>query len=204
MAWAPDYVSVAELKSYLRISDSDDDTELAVHVAAASRAIDQDTNRQFGVVASAEERFYTGRWDRDRCRWVIEFDDLMSVTNFDAQVQDGDGTDLGAITDYVLEPRNAAAKGRPWERMVVRPNSTFKPTGSEDEVAITALWGWTAIPTAVKEAARLQASRFSARRDSPFGVAGSPDTGSELRLLSRVDPDVSVSLRPYRRWWAGA
>ncbi len=204
MAWQPDYITLAELKAYLRISDALDDAELAVHITAASRAIDQDTNRQFGVVSSAEERFYTGMWDRERCRWVVPIDDLMSTTGFDAQVQDSDGVDLGAINDYFLEPRNAAAKGRPWEQLVVKPDSTYKPTGQTDEVAITALWGWTAVPVPVKEAARLQASRFHSRRDSPYGVAGSPDTGSEMRLLSRVDPDVSVSLRSYRRWWAGA
>jgi hypothetical protein len=45
----------------------------------------------------------------------------------------------------------------------------------------------------------LQASRFYARRDSPYGVAGSPDLGSEVRLLSKVDPDVAVSLADYVR-----
>ena len=50
-----------------------------------------------------------------------------------------------------------------------------------------------------QEATLLQASRLAARRDSPFGVAGSPDAGSEMRLLARVDPDVAVALEPYRR-----
>ncbi len=156
------------------------------------------------MVAAAEERFYTARYDRRRGRWVVEIDDLMSVAGLDIQVQDSDGVDVGAINAYFLEPRNAAAKGRPWEHLVVKPNSAFKPTGRTDEVAITALWGWTAIPTAVKESTKLQASRFSARRDSPFGIAGSPDTGSEMRLLSRVDPDVRVSLGDYVRWWGAA
>lgn len=204
MAWAPEYVTVEELRNFLRISDSDDDTELDFAIAAASRAIDQDTSRQFGVVAAAEERFYTGRWDRDRCRWIVEFDDLMSVSNFDAQVQDTDGVDVGAINDYFLEPRNAAQQARPWTHLVVKPDSAYKPTGLANEVAITALWGWAAVPDAVKQATLLQASRVFARRTSPFGIAGSPDLGSELRLLARVDPDVAVALRPYRRWWGGA
>ncbi len=204
MTWAPDYVTAAQLKSYMRIGDAVDDTELGFAITAASRAIDVDCNRQFGVVAAAEERWYTGRWDRRRCRWIVDFDDLMSVTNFDPQVQDVDGVDLGAIDDYVLEPRNAAAKSKPWTAMMVRPGSTFSPTGRHDEVSVTAVWGWTAVPTAVMEAALLQASRFAIRRDSPYGIAGSPDQGSELRLLSRVDPDVSVALGDYRRWWGGA
>lgn len=57
------------------------------------------------------------------------------------------------------------------------------------------------IPAGVTQACLLQASRFFARRYSPFGIAGSPENGSELRLLSRVDPDVAVVLAPYRVWW---
>jgi uncharacterized phiE125 gp8 family phage protein len=204
MAWAPDYVTSAELKAFLRISHTDDDAQVALAITAASRAVDTHAGRQFGVVASAEERFYTGRWDRRRRRWVVDLDDLMSVTGFDAQVQDADGTDLGAIDDYVLEPRNAAAKGRPWTSLTVRPDSTYKPTGLTDEIAVTALWGWSSVPTAVKEATLLQASRIFHRRTSPFGIAGSPDDGSEMRLLARVDPDVAVTLNPYKRWWAAA
>jgi hypothetical protein len=64
-------------------------------------------------------------------------------------------------------------------------------------VKVTALWGWTAVPVAVKQATLLQASRFFSRRHSPYGVAGSPELGSEIRLLARVDPDVGVSLRDY-------
>lgn len=203
MAWAPDYVSVAEAKAFLRIADAVDDTELALMVTAASRAIDRHCNRQFGSV-SAEERFYTARWEPRRCRWVVDIDDLMSTSGFAAEIQDGDGTTIGAVDDYLLEPRNAAAKGRPWELLVIKPTSTARPSGLSDEVAITAPWGWTAVPSVVKTAGRLQTSRFMARRDSPFGVAGSPDAGSEIRLLARLDPDVAVSLGSVVRWWAGA
>lgn len=204
MAWAPDYVTSAELKSYLDITDTADDAQLALAITAASRAIDTHCGRQFGVVTAAEERFYTARWDRRRSRWVIEIDDLMSTTSFDAQVQDAEGNDVGAIDDYVLEPRNAAAKGRPWTSLTVRPTSTYLPTGARDEVAVTALWGWSAVPTSVKQACLLQASRIFARRNSPYGIAGSPDDGSEMRLLARVDVDVAVILASFKRWWAAA
>lgn len=204
MAWAPDYCTSAELKSFLRISDTVDDNELGFAITAASRAIDTDANRQFGVVAAAEERFYTARWDQVRRRWIVDIDDLMSTTNFAAITVDTEGVTVGTIDDYVLEPRNAAAKSRPWTSMMIRPNSTNKPTAARDEVSVTAIWGWTAVPVPVKQATLLQASRFFARRNSPFGIAGSPDIGSELRLLARVDADVSVSLNAYRRWWGGA
>lgn len=196
MAWSPDYVTTAELKAYLRIGDSADDTQLALAIAAASRAIDSHTRRQFGSV-TAEERLYTPGWDRHRRRWVVEIDDLMTAASL-VEVADE------VLVTYTLEPRNAAAKGRPWTHLVVDRDSTVVPCGDEYEMAVTAAWGWTAVPSAIKQACLLQAARFHARRDSPYGVAGSPDLGSELRLLSKVDADVAVMLRPYLRWWAAA
>lgn len=204
MAWAPSYATTAQVRAFARIGDDADDTELDLAVASASRAIDTTCNRQFGVVGSAEERFYTARWDAKRCRWVVDIDDLMSTSGFAAETQDADGDTVGAIDDYLLEPRNAAARGRPWTLLVVKPDSSFKPTGRTGEVAITALWGWTAVPDPIVNATMLQANRLFARRTSPYGVAGSPDVGSELRLLARLDPDVAVAVGPYRRWWGAA
>jgi hypothetical protein len=56
----------------------------------------------------------------------------------------------------------------------------------------------------VEQATLLQASRFHARRFSPYGVAGSPELGSELRLLAKLDADVELALSKAQlvRWWA--
>lgn len=199
MAWAPDYVTVAELRSYATRSTSTvDDVELALAVTAASRAADRHCNRQFGQVDAAEERLYTPTWDRRRRRWLIPIDDLMTQTGLAVEV---DGT---ALTAFELEPRNAAAEGRPWTRLVVDDDSAVTPTGGEFEAAITAQWGWTAVPEPVKQATLLQGNRFAWRRSSPQGVAGSPEQGSELRLLARLDPDVAITLGPFVRWWTAA
>lgn len=191
MAWAPDYATSSDLKSYARIPDTEDDAQVALAVAAASRAVDQATGRQFGVVAEAEERFYEPVYDRRRGCWVVTIDDLMSTEDMTVN---GAAYDAGL---HRLEPRNAPAKGRPWTELVIT-------SGGSAEVAITALWGWTAVPDAIEQATLLQANRFLSRRNSPYGVAGSPDQGSEVRLAARVDPDVKVSLGPYIRWWPSA
>lgn len=54
--------------------------------------------------------------------------------------------------------------------------------------------GFTTVPAAVKLACEIQASRWFKRNDAPFGVAGSAEMGTELRLLARLDPDVEVLL----------
>jgi len=75
-------------------------------------------------------------------------------------------------------------------------------SATSGDLTVTALWGWTEVPQAVKAATLLQVARFAARRDSPYGIAGSPDEGGEMRLLAALDPDLRTSLRPYvRRAW---
>lgn len=60
------------------------------------------------------------------------------------------------------------------------------------------------VPAGVNTATLIQAARFFKRRDSPYGVAGSPEMGSELRLQAKLDPDVYVMIKPYRAWWGAA
>lgn len=209
MAWAPDYASAAELKHYLSpgIADTVDDAEIALALTAASRAIDHATNRQFGQAASAVARVYTpGSAGRRR----VVIDDLMTTTGLVIQTDtNGDGsyaTTLTLDTEVVLWPPNAAADGRPWTALIAAPGGLGLgpfPCG-ENYVKVTAKWGWTAVPAEVKQACLIQASRLFKRKDSPFGIAGSPEMGSELRLLQSLDPDVAVLVSGVRRWWAAA
>jgi hypothetical protein len=204
MAWSPDYLEVEQLAEYVNITDSDDDALLAPAIAAASRAIDQNTHRQFGLVAAPEERRYTARWSPRRGRWVVQVDDFQTVTGLAVNLDlDDDGTFSDAVTGFTKLPLNAAVEGRPWEQLVLLADTSL--CGAEGEVAVTARYGWTAFPEVVVQACYLQASRFYERRKAPFGVAGSPDAGSEMRLLAKVDPDVAVMLLPVtrRKWGVG-
>lgn len=203
MPWQPDYATADDLGAYVRIPEGDDgdDAQLALAVTAASRAIDTVAHRQFGQEAAPVARYYTARYDHARCRWVADIDDLQDSTGLAVRIDSaGDGTYADEITAYQLTPANAAPDERPWTRLEVLGSSTVTPTGTPDGVQITALWGWTAVPATIQQACLLQASRLLTRRDAPFGVAGSPEAGSELRLLARVDPDVEVTIRPYIRW----
>lgn len=193
MAWAPDYTTADGLASYLRIGDTEDDAELALAITAASRAIDDACNRQFGQATAAEERTYTARPDYGTGYWTVDVDDYQSATGLVVTV-DGD-----TVATFDKAPLNAAVKGRPWTRVAFGADSEYLPTTHPHRVAVTAVWGWAEVPDTIVQATLLQASRFFTRRNAPFGVAGSPDQGSELRLLARVDPDVAVALRAFRR-----
>jgi hypothetical protein len=196
MPWKPNYVTVAEAKGYLRIpaADTEDDVRLGLDVAAASRAIDRATKRQFGKLAAAGERFYTAQYDCDR-GWFVTIDDLQDLTGL---VVTSNAT---AITDYRPAPLNAAGEGKPYTELVF--GSTVRPATSYGGVSVLAAFGWNAVPDTIKDAALLQTARFFKRSDAPFGVAGSPESGSEMRLLAKVDPDVAVMVADYvRRWWS--
>lgn len=207
MSWAPDYVSIAELAAVTRIGDANDDAVLALAAGTASRAIDDRCRRQFGLAVTAEARFYTPRWSRSRGGWLVPIDDLMTTTGLVVAVDQGDdGTYETTVTGYRMRPYNAAATGRPWTELLIPDTAlTTLPQcwPAPGAVRVTARWGWSGIPDAIRQACLLQASRLLSRRDSPFGVAGSPEAGSELRLLSSLDPDVRTSVEPYRRrTWA--
>lgn len=194
MAWAPAYITSSEFKTALGITTLTEDARIARSIEAASRAVDLGCNRQFGSVA-AEERYYVARLRPDTGRWVAQIDDVMGTVA--AMVVENDDGDT--ITDYRLEPRNAAREGMPYTRLSIGVDSSVFPVYPGYELAVTYAWGWTAVPDTIKEATHLQASRFFARRESPYGVAGSPDLGNELRLLAKLDADVAVMVSKYVR-----
>lgn len=210
MPWAPDYVTLAELKSFLRITDAADDVELGFAITAASRAVDQHTNRQFGKAASAEVRYYGGVQDSYQGA-VYPCDDLMDTTGLVVRGWNSATKAYDRVftytVDFAFAPTNNPAKSLPWEELYFNTShfSDSSPyPGGFNGLQVTARWGWSAVPTSVKEATLLQAARIFTRRHSPYGVAGSPEMGNELRLLSKVDPDVAVILRPVKRVWAVA
>jgi len=204
MAWAPDYATASEMKAYTYISDTVDDTQISLALTAASRAIDDFVHRQFGQVASAEARYYQSEWDYATASWYVELDDLQDATGF--QVLTDSAGDLSwasevTSTYYRLRPLNAAARGRPWTHLEILGRS---PVPATSEVKVTGLWGWSSVPSEVKQACLLQASRILARRQSPFGIAGASPEGPEIRLLSRLDVDVELQITGLRRTWSVA
>jgi hypothetical protein len=64
-------------------------------------------------------------------------------------------------------------------------------------VKIVGTRGWPAIPRPVEMSCIIQSGRIFNRRNTPFGIAGGPETG-QMRLLARLDPDVEQMLRAYR------
>lgn len=202
MALRPDYVTPTQLKAHLRITDAADDLAIALAITAASRAIDKSTGRQFGLSGAAVARVYT--WNGTCLDFLpaVAIDDVQTATGLVVKIdQAGQGTYGAALTGVDPWPFNAAADNQPWTHLVWRSYSSAFPNRRSQGVQVTATWGWTAVPEIVQEACLIQAGRFFVRRDSQYGVAGSPEFGTELRLLERLDPDVALMLQTVRRYW---
>ncbi len=159
---------------------TDDYAAVELAINAASDMIEQYANRSFSP-ALATRSF-------EVVNASAEVDDIATAEGLVVSV---DGV---LASGYSLAPRNAFSQGRPATRL--------ENLGQGKLATVTASFGWPSVPAAVHQAAVIQALRLFQRRHSPFGVAGSPEMGSELRLLSKLDPDVEVLVRPYsRRWW---
>lgn len=185
MVWKPDYLTLADAKAFLRITDTADDAELAILITAASRNIDDWANRQFGQLAAPAARVYRRAtfYDPSTRLWLLDVDDVQDLTGLLIN-----GTAYASQT-AVVQPDNAPADSVPWTRL----GWTDQPTTAT--VTVTARWGWTAVPAGVLTAMRFVLNRWQARRTAPFGVAGSPDAGSEIRLLAKLDPDAILALK---------
>ena len=69
----------------------------------------------------------------------------------------------------------------------------------DENVEVTARWGWPSVPQAVVDATYIRAAAIVRRKDSPEGVLGGFDGGGAVRVSIFNDPDLVRLLRPYRK-----
>jgi hypothetical protein len=187
------YSTVAALKSRLGITDTTDDTILTSILTGVCRAIDKHTGRWFWRDATATTRYYTPKWTD-----LIYTDPIVSVTNlYTDTAGDWTWTTTWAATDYALMPYNASNDGWPYEYIQTTPNGNYSFSVLDKYVKIVGIFGWPSVPYEVTEAALLWSERLYKRKDAPFGIMASIETG-ELRFLKEMDPDVTTLLEPYR------
>lgn len=201
MALINAYCTLSDLKTSLGIDDIQDDTSLEAAIMAASRMVDDYTGRFFykdGTTGAPVTRYYTAQdWWTTNVDDIIHISEIATDDNFDQLY-----TLVWSTSDYMVEPVNNPRRGWPWTRLLAIGSYIF-PFNLPQSVRVKGVWGWTTVPNEVQMATKIQAARLFVRRQSPFGIAGSPDIGT-VRLGSRLDPDVEVLLRPFRKvsWMA--
>ena len=196
MAIVNGYIDTDDVKNALGLGLAPltpDDAEIEQVITSVSRAIDDYCGRFFYSVAgtvtfTANDYLY------------LPIGDWSAVTSIKTD-EDNDGTPeitLTAGTDYRLAT-NKVVPGWPYTAIQITSfGSHTLPLGVTEGVEVIGTRGWGGnVPAPVTAGALLQSCRIHARRQSPYGVAGSPE-GGIVRLLSRLDPDVELMLRPYR------
>jgi hypothetical protein len=202
MAIVNGYCTLADLKAALRVQDSIDDSLLELAIESASREIDGYCERVF--YSTSATRVYA-----PTNIYTVTTDDIISVTTLKSS-SDGVTYDITWQTsDYQLEPLNNVAGG-----LVGSPFTRIRATGNylmptfsvgtfyENEalLQVVGVFGWSAIPAAIRQATVILAMRLFKRLDSPMGVI-SNDLGS--MRVGRVDPDVEALVAPFRKVSAG-
>lgn len=195
-----DYCTVGELKQRIwptgTTPDTTEDIMLQSIITATSRAIDNFCGRRFYTTAADETRYFTTRDEE----YLWPDLDIISITSI-AVDYNADRTYSTSLdtADYDLLPDNADTDSKPWSYLRIAPLGTERLPKHQRGIKIVGKFGWSTVPTAVKEACLLQGMRLWRRRDAPFGVISNP-AGGDMRLLEHIDPDVQMLLYPYRKW----
>jgi hypothetical protein len=196
------YTTLAKVKSYLRIPDSDtvDDAGIETAINTASREIDAFTERVFYNVGTATRTFVATDM------FTVDIDDLQSLTSLKTAANGGTFDTTFSATDYQLEPLNGVVggiTGHPFTRIRAVGNFLFPIFDTSNinynkaSVQVTGTWGFAAIPDQIEYATALYALRIWKRQEAPFGIAGFGDSG--VLRVSRLDPDVSQLIAPFKK-----
>lgn len=186
------YCPIETLKSRLNITHSNADFELHAACFAASRWVEQHTERIFWRTLSSSRTFVPD------CSTVLlpAFCDLVSASAVKTDTA-GDGTFATTLSasDWRLLPYNPSAAPEQLPYNEIRLTTGSFPTGGRgrpDTVQVTGIWGWPKVPSAIRSAAAILAADVYKLKDAPFGVAGEGEflmqAGENRRALKLLEP----------------
>jgi len=200
------YITTAELKSYLGITSSSDDTELAHIPDRVTAAIDSYCHRHFEPEsghgpAASHTHYYTPLLETaggDLLDWYTldlghDLAELTSITN-------GDGTAISS-TDVVLLPLNTV----PTNMIRIKSSSGafWTYSGSpEGAVQVAGKWSYgTDVPDDVKAAALRWGAHLYRLRTGATSVPADITVSADgvASVSNRIPSDVAQMLKPYIR-----
>jgi hypothetical protein len=192
------YCPIEVIKSRLNITNNNSDFELHAACFAASRWVEQYTERIFYRTTSSARTFVPSNL---YCLRLPAFCDLVSVTSVKTDTAaDGTFALTWSAGDYQLLPYNtsAAPEQLPYNEIRAVGGKTFPCVYTygiprrRDVVQITGVWGWPKVPRAIAQATAIIAADTFKLKDAPFGVEGSGEfaqsVGDNRRALKYLDP----------------
>jgi hypothetical protein len=186
------YTTDPEIKSALGFAAGDllDDPIISASRAAAEATVEAYCGRVFHKTDEVEVRLFSADLTT-----LCTIDDLATLDGLKVEVYKyEEWVDVTSLVSPGTAYGNPKT-GWPYTEL-------WCPVGQfvrgRNLVRVTGIWGWNAVPAAVKQAALVMAVRLVKRRDAPFGmVAGGLDLGP--MRISKVDPDLEALLGPLRR-----
>lgn len=192
------YVEADELAAFLRINDQTEHSQLEQLIASAVEAVAAHCGQSFETAAASATVKTFAAEDH---RWV-RVAPISSTTDLVIKTDTGaDGTfdTTWDAVDYQLEPLNQEHGGltdHPYN-LIRAARARWFPVDRRARVQVTARWGWTTVPSSVRDATMMHAARLHERRNAPAGVvAGDGFIG---RTSLGIDPDVQSLLAPFVR-----
>ena len=183
------YTTLADLKAYLDISVTTDDTLLTAIIPRAQAIIDAHTGRTFE--ASTTTKYFHLEDIEGQELWLGSYD-LLTVTT----LTNGNGTIIDAA-NYRLEPRNFTPK------FLIKLDSAYswEFTDGDSEISVAGTWGYTtAAPSDIVQACIRLAAFIYRQKGSNSDLDRPLVTGDGVTIMpSALPQDVMKMIDHYRR-----
>jgi len=177
-------ITLAELKTYLGIVSSSDDTILQNCINASKAIIENYTSRYFE--SRTETRYFA--WERGD--EILLDQDLLQLNSLV----------LDSVTippaDIVLLPKNSEAKTK------IKLKNFYYPSDLDAAFwEVSGSWGFSAqVPADIKMACtRLAAFLYRQKDSQVFDVTAMPEVG-QIVIPQGIPKDVMIQIKPYRRY----
>jgi len=180
------YVTLANVKAYLGIDNSNDDALLTAIIAAAEAQIDSHCGRRF--TATTETHYFTLADVEGQVLWLD--DELLTVTT----LKNGDSAATEITSSYYwLLPRNDS----PYDRIRLYSTKSWT-TDTDCEISVAGTWGYsTTAPDDIEHACkRLVAYHYRNKDSQVFDVTAMPEVGL-LTIPKGLPADVKIMLERY-------
>lgn len=193
------YATTAEVKTYLGITESGDDTLIGSLIDRATGIINRYTGRKFEASVSTARYYTRHAVDRLDSSVLLVDEDLLTVTEL---LNGDDATTTISSGDYWLYPFNASAEGAPYWGIKLKEDTDHDgwEFDTDGRVKVTGTWGYAAtVPDAIKHATIRLAGYLYRQRDSQvFETTADPMTG-QMIIPPGMPKDVRLILDGYKR-----
>jgi uncharacterized phage protein (predicted DNA packaging) len=191
------YISLAELKEYLKIDSGSEDHILEECIEDAQAQIEGHTSRVFEASADSTRYFAVGK-DTDEDDLYFD-EDICAITTVKTNADNGSGGTTIIPSYYFTTPRNRT----PYFKITLSsdcPYSWDYTNNPEGGITVTGKWAYSlTAPYDIKRACRrLAGYNYKNREAQVFDTTAIPEQGV-IMIPKGIPADVIRILEPYRK-----